>query len=45
MEMGGRTQGLRSVVVDTRMTSALSECSASPTNLDIFHTCIGRTNS
>ena len=39
MEIGGRTQGVFSFVVATKVTSALNECSASPVNFEIFHTC------
>jgi hypothetical protein len=38
MEIGGRTHAAFSFVVETRTTSALKECSASPVNFDIFHT-------
>jgi hypothetical protein len=38
MLMGGLAQGLRSLVVDTMLTSARSWCSALPLNLLIFHT-------
>jgi hypothetical protein len=39
MLMGGRAQGLRSRVVLTSCTSALSVCSVAPGNFLIFHTC------
>lgn len=41
MLMGGRAQGLRSLVVDTRVTSARRLCSAWPLNRFTFHTCRG----
>lgn len=42
MLMGGRDQGLRSLVVDTMVTSARRLCSAAPVKRLIFHTCSGR---
>jgi hypothetical protein len=43
MLMGGRAHGLRSLVVDTMVTSARRLCSAAPEKRLIFHTCSTHT--